>query len=247
MMPGIYLITLTAPHSGDLEVDRDLMGEAVRKLTKHAGAHGWWSAYALTWEATAGTAGDGHMHCHLAVISGWIPYTSKDERYLTRAEIPYEALQSALARTHGEPLPATWRLEKRRPARGLHEVWRDAMPGAVVLDVQPPRRDVDQAISAGIYLAKYVTKGIDVAEFTGRKAGELLVAFRGRRKVSTSAHFWVEKDPTCECCGQIVQSLGAPCSLRELMPGAVLRSMAERAGWFIPRGPPQVALRWGPN
>jgi hypothetical protein len=118
------------------------------------------------------------------------------------------------------------------------------MPGAVVVDISAPGATSDDARSAGEYLAKYVTKGVDPLEFTGRKAGELLVALRCRRKVSTSAHFWTERDTSCECCGEEWRSKLAPCSLQELMPGAVLRSQAERAGWFIPRGEIQVALRW---
>lgn len=225
MRPGIYLITLTAPHSGDLATDREAMGGAVRKLLKHATKYDWWRTYALTWEATSGADGLGHMHAHLAVISSWVPYTSKQ------------------AVDRGDAVSG-----RRRVVRGLHDVWRDAMPGAVVLDVKAPRTGADDAQSAGQYLAKYVTKGVDAAEFTGRKAGELLVAFRCRRKVTTSAGFWVKAITDCECCGEAYRSLGAPCSLQELMPAAVLRSMAERTRYRdVDRFPPQVALRWGPD
>lgn len=228
MRPGIYLITLTAPHSGDLETDRKAMGRAVRKLQKHATAAGWWRTYALTWEATAGSRGDGHMHAHLAVVSSWIPYTAKQASH-------YDADLWA-PRRKGE--------RAKRAARGLWEIWERCMPGAHVLDVQAPRRGGDGSLAAGHYLAKYVTKGIDPEEFTGAKAGELLVAFRSRRKVSTSRGFWIPADTTCACCGEHVRSLGAPCSLQELLPGAVLRARAERVGYFVERGPPQVALSW---
>lgn len=226
MRPGIYLISLTGPHTGDLETDRKRMGAAVRKLQKHATAAGWWRTYALTWEATAGTRGDGHMHAHLAIVSSWVPYTSRQAGY-------YDGDLQA-PRSKGE--------RAKRPAPGLWEIWEKCMPGARVLDVRAPRRGMDGALAAGHYLAKYVTKGIDAAEFTGAKAGELLVAFRSRRKVSTSRSFWVVADTRCGCCGQYVRSLGTPCSLQELLPGAVLRSRAERVGYFVERGPPQVAL-----
>lgn len=229
MRPGIYLITLTGPHSGDFSTDRDDMGEAVRRLLKHATKHGWWSTYALTWEATTGEDGLGHMHVHLAVISSWIPYSTTD--------IEESDAIAWCPRRRGE--------RRDRAARGLHQVWRDAMPGALVLDVQSPRNGADGASNAGYYLAKYVTKGVDSIEFTGRKAGELLVAFRGRRKVSTSAYFWDRAITACECCGEMWRSLGAPVSLRTLNPGAVLRSMSERTRWRDgARCPPQVGLRW---
>jgi hypothetical protein len=199
--PGIYLITLTMPHGGDIERDRRVMGEAVRRLFKIANARRWWKTYALTYEVTPGDDKLGHVHAHLAVISQWVPY---DE---------------------------------------LHAVWRVAMPGALVLDVQAPR-GADAASSAAGYLAKYVTKGVEVAEFTGRKAGELLAAFRGRRKVTTSRGFWVPPDITCPCCGERFRPTGAPQSLQSIAPAAVLRSMAERARVWLPRGEPQVGLRY---
>lgn len=226
MRPGIYLITLTAPHSGDLETDRRRMGKAVRRLQKHATAAGWWRTYALTWEATAGARGDGHLHAHLAVVGSWVPYTATQT-------MRYDAAIWA-PRRKGE--------RAKRPAPGLWEIWERSMPGARVLDVQAPRRGGDGAIAAGHYLAKYVTKGIDPMEFTGAKAGELLVAFRSRRKVSTSKSFWVAVDSRCGCCGEYVRSLGAPCSLQELFPGSVLRAHAERVGYHLERGPPQGRL-----
>jgi hypothetical protein len=234
--PGIYLITVTAPHSGDLVTDRESMGDAVRALLKHANKYGWWRTYALTWEATAGGDGKGHMHAHLAVISSWVPYSSSD----------------ALAGTPDAYTPRR-RGERRPVIRGLHEVWRDAMPGALVLDVQAPRSGADGASTAGEYLAKYVTKGVDPSEFSGRKAGELLVAMRGKRKVSTSAHFWQRPLSCCEHCARPWRSSGAPESLQDIAPGAVLRSMSERArcrgrvnsaGAWVPRGGIQVLVRW---
>lgn len=202
MRPGVYLITLTGPHSGDLETDRRLMGVAVRALFKTANARQWWRTYALTWEATNGTDGRGHMHAHLAVISQWIPYEE------------------------------------------LHDAWRRAMPDALVLDVQAPRTGSDEAGNAAGYLAKYVTKGVDPRELTGRKAGELLCALRNRRKVTTSRHFWVPPVHRCDRCEQPYRSVGAPVGLQHVVPGAVLRSMAERMGVWIPRGAPQSDLRW---
>ena len=227
MLPGIYLVTVTAPHSGDLETDRIAMGKGVRKLLQVAAREGWWQTYALTWEATSGRDGLGHMHAHIAVISSWIPYTG----------------DQAAAR---DPLAlAPRRLgERRRASVGIREAWARVMPGAVVLDVKAPRQGADGASSAGEYLAKYVTKGVEPIDFTGRKAGELLCAFAGRRKVTTSRYFWVPRVAECKCCHERYRSLGAPMSLQELMPGAVLRAWRERLGWHPARGSPQVVLRW---
>lgn len=244
MLPGIYLITLTGPHSGDLETDRTAMGKAVRKLFKYADKHRWWETYAMTWEATNGRDGLGHLHCHLAVISSWIPYTGDQvdkldpDRYRPTSPAQRVPAQRRRDVPVGPLRPAYLRRSRwvRRAPLGLHELWERAMPGAVVVNVQAPRTGADDAGTAGQYLAKYVTKGVDPRDMSGRKAGELLAAFRGKRKVTTSAHFWIAKDPTCECCGDRFRSMGAPLSLQSLMPGAVLRSMAiryarGRPGW----------------
>jgi len=222
MLPGIYLITLTAPHTGDMVADRERIGKAVRKLLKHANKREWWSTYALTWEATSGDDGLGHVHVHLAVISSWVPYTTAN-------------VDEVQPRKKGE---------RKKARRGLHEVWMDAVPGAIQPDVSPPNRERNEAQSAGYYLAKYVTKGIDPVEFTGRKAGELLCAFRSRRKVSTSAGFWERTVPTCECCRQPYRLTSAPCSLQDIAPAAVLASMSERTRYRdVDRFAMQVQLR----
>lgn len=202
MQPGIYLVTLTGPHTGDVAEDRARLGAAWRKLTKSAHAGRWWGAYALTWEVTPGKSGTPHVHAHIACVSSWIPY---DE---------------------------------------LHDAWRVAMPGAMVLDVQAPNRTRNQSGRAANYLAKYVTKGIEPGELTGQQAGSLLVAFHGRRKVTTSAHFWFKKSRECPKCGQRHVSDARPRSLAHIAPSAVLNAFAERFEVWIPRGQPQVGLRF---
>jgi hypothetical protein len=130
------------------------------------------------------------------------------------------------------------------PYKELHEAW-ESITGAVVLDVSPPRRGSARSQDAAEYLAKYVTKGIDPAVFTGQKAGEMLVAFRGKRKVTTSKEFWRplrDVDRKCTKCGERSWSCGAPPALRRVAPGAVLRSMAERIGWWVPRGAVQSEM-----
>lgn len=134
------------------------------------------------------------------------------------------------------------------PFAELRAIWARAIPGATQVDVVTPTqarqrakaagRRFDPASNSGQYLAKYVTKGCDPREFTGEKAGELLAAFRGRRKVTTSKHFWrptAQASRTCKKCGGDHRLLAAPASLQTLIPGAIL------AGWVV-RSP-----RWGPR
>jgi hypothetical protein len=190
-------VTFTMPHSGSIEQDREAMGRAWRALTKVANAGQWWGHYALTWEVTPGTRGDGHVHMHVAAISSWIPYDD------------------------------------------LRLAWQAAMPGAIQPDVQPPRRaqrgSQDPAQSAADYLAKYVTKGVNPSVFTGQKAGELLVAFRGKRRVTTSIAFWKpnrDREARCERCGERHRALGAPDGLASVLPGIKLHP---RGWWDVGR------------
>lgn len=203
-LPGVYLLTLTVPHSGSIIEDREKLGAAWRKLTKRAHAGKWWSTYALTYEVTPGRDGLGHVHAHIAAISSWIPYED------------------------------------------LHKAWREVAPGARVLDVSAPR--AGKAASVADYLAKYCTKGVDPAVFTGQKAGELLVAQRGKRRVTTSLGFWrplKDRSTACKRCGREHEIVRLPGGLRTVAPGAALQAMAERIGFYVPRGALQVVMGFG--
>lgn len=229
--PGVYLITLTIPHSGDLRRDRAVIGKGWRAISKAASYGGyyvrdadgnelrysarkWWESYVLVYEVTPGTDGLGHLHAHVAVVSSWVPYHE------------------------------------------LRALWRD-VTGSVVVDVVAPSTQAarskargfasNEAGTAAAYLAKYVTKGVEPRDFTGRKAGELLCAFRGHRKVTTSEGFWrplVERESVCACCGEPHRLVDAPEGLQTHAPAAVMRAIIERTRWRPPRGAPQVALRW---
>jgi hypothetical protein len=158
--PGIYLLTLTGPHSGDVERDRVVLAAAWRKFYKHANREGWFTTFAKAHETTSGTKGEGHVHLHVAIIASWLPYEQ------------------------------------------LHEAWRRALPGARVLNVQAPNRGRSQSGSAAKYLAKYVSKGTNLTDFDGETAARLLLAERGRRKVTTSKAFYVPPPSVCRDCGQ---------------------------------------------
>lgn len=134
------------------------------------------------------------------------------------------------------------------PYDELHAHWRRLAPGALIVDVQAPRAD-RSARTAANYLAKYVTKGVEASEFTGQLAGELLVANRGKRRVTTSVDFWQLAAGPCRECGCWHHQIAMPVGLRSVAPAGVLRGLAEVAGYWIPRGPLQVGLdiRGGPR
>jgi len=191
--PGVYLVTFTVPHSGDLVTDRARLGAAWRKVSKRAGA--WLGAYAATYETTSGRDRQGHVHLHAAVVSSWIPY------------------------------------------RELHALWSRAMPGGLHPDVQAPRAvGGDGSSAAANYLASYVTKGCNPSDFTGEKAAELLVAFRGRRKVTTSVGFWrVVERRCCDACGVMHSIVEQPPSFSRHV---VATAWAAAYPWWLRPKPP---------
>lgn len=135
------------------------------------------------------------------------------------------------------------------PYDRLHAEWR-RIAGAVVLDVSPPKSGSTRVSRAADYISKYVTKGVEPQVFTGQKAGELLVAMRGKRKVTTSLDFWRpdrDRETRCRTCHCKHRAVGTPPALRVVAPAAVLRSIAERVGWWVPRGAVQVVLSLVPK
>lgn len=130
------------------------------------------------------------------------------------------------------------------PYDRIHEVWR-AATGSAVINVSAPSRS-KKSSAAGAYLAKYVTKGVQLEEFTGQKAGEVLVATYGVRRVTTSRRFWSRDDGPrlCGVCGERHRCMGAPPALRTLQPAGWLRATAELRGVWLARGSPQAQLVW---
>lgn len=164
--PGVYLVTLTAPHTGDVGRDRDRLADAWREFQQWGRRHDVWGHYVAVWEATPGTRGDGHVHLHVAMISTWLPYEQ------------------------------------------MHREWRRAVDAEIaVMHISAPKREHlrTSAFNAAGYVAKYVSKGVQPSDMSGEKAGELLAASYGRRKLVTSVRFFVPLPCVCrECRGGFV-------------------------------------------
>lgn len=85
---------------------------------------------------------------------------------------------------------------------------------------------------ASKYLSKYLSKGVDTADFTPEMRARVVAAFYGARTVNTSAHFWL---PVSSClCG----NCKAPVQVSRSVGESWLRALALGPG---PRGPPSVA------
>ena len=146
------------------------------------------------------------------------------------------------------------------PFDELHVAWRAALRLRAdephVLDIRA-RLDDGRSVSdtdAASYVSKYVTKGIHPGEFTGQKAGELLVAFRRKRRVTTSAGFW-RPVKRCDTCASRYRLVELPPGLKRHAAGAcwrVLSRLTQRGqraldlGPDPPRGDPSEAIWRGP-
>jgi len=93
------------------------------------------------------------------------------------------------------------------PYGRVHTLWRRACPESkrisIVDDYQARRNGAKRASigaeGAANYLAKYMSKGVEVAGFNDDLRGRVLASFYNRHLVLTSRRFWQEKP--CPCCG----------------------------------------------
>lgn len=120
--------------------------------------------------------------------------------------------------------------------------WRRACPRSTHVNMRSTN-----AKAAAIYVSKYVTKGVQVGEMRGALAGHVLASTYGKRKVTTSRHFWRPvsgRGPSCcrrcEAAWRIVER---PKSLTRTAPEAVWFALAEVLRVALPRGPTQASLR----
>ena len=100
--------------------------------------------------------------------------------------------------------------------------------------------------AAAIYLSKYVTKGVDLEAMHGVLAGEILSAWYGKRKVSTSRGFWKPLDARgpscCRRCQEEWRVTERPKSLVKVSPEAIVIAI-ELGFQRFGHGPPQVRVR----
>jgi len=130
----------------------------------------------------------------------------------------------------------------------LHTTWRHACPTSSHVHLNSGRREGKLWTTpekAAKYLAHYATKGVEMREFTGGKAGELLVATYQRRKVTASRGFFAplaEAESCCRRCLNRWRVIERPRALVSESPLAVWFALAEISGVRLGRGPTQRPL-----
>jgi len=132
----------------------------------------------------------------------------------------------------------------------LHRTWREACPTSSHVHLNSGRRDGKlwtTPAKAAKYLAHYATKGVEMSEFTGGKAGELLVATYQRRKVTASRGFFrplAEAESCCRRCLNRWRVIARPRALVSECPLAVWFALAELTDVGLTRGNLQRPLPW---
>lgn len=91
------------------------------------------------------------------------------------------------------------------PFSAMREAWRRATGDRdAQLDAARKRRDGRPSTprTAARYIAKYASKGVDLAGMTPNLAGRTLAMLWSRRTIRSSRAFWVTwTRPPCPCCG----------------------------------------------
>lgn len=125
------------------------------------------------------------------------------------------------------------------------EAWKKCSPRSSNAGIDFTR---SRAESASKYLSKYVTKGVQLGVLPGVMAGEVIASWYGRRKVSTSRHFWrpllARGKACCRRCAREWLVHERPPPLSRVAPESVWFATAELASVRLPRGPTQVRLRF---
>lgn len=87
--PQLRLLTLTGPHSGRVDVDRQRLVDAWRRARAWLAKQGTYPyAYVARHEMTAGSDGRGHWHLHVAIIVPWVDWKAFRQEWSRALEYP---------------------------------------------------------------------------------------------------------------------------------------------------------------
>lgn len=139
-----------------------------------------------------------------AVADGWRRFYKAVHAWLGR--FPYVATWEVTPGDdgYGHPhLHLAWIGPRFVPYGRMLAIWRWAVrdPGAVLHHAGNRKHGAgNTAHGIANYLAKYLSKGVELSNFTDDLRSEVVAAFYNAHLVLTSHKFWVRK--TCDCCGE---------------------------------------------
>ena len=193
----IVMMTITIRHSGDVALDHERIWKGFTYFRKKY--HSRWGRfpYAQIWEVTPGADGLGHVHAHVALIIPWRPFATLRRWFVTGCGRDPEADQ----------YDASEQPDPQRRGRSLCE-HVNFSTGYSRKGTR--RKSASTGRSAAKYLAKYVSKGVDVAGFSAELRADVSACFYSKRSISTSWRFWVPRLCACEHCGEHFVRVEAP-------------------------------------
>jgi len=226
--PAPVLVTGTIRHSGDVALDRERLESAWRTLRKNV--HHWHRAQTCVSPECSHRGRDLR-----ADPRGIVRCTGHgDFPYMLTWEMTTGVRHDGHVHFHAVVL-WPW-----LPWDRLRRMWMDATDGeSTWIDLKVVNSD-----QAAHYLAKYASKGFDVAEMSGELAGAGLAAFYGKRRVTTSRGFWLSENRTCPGCGQHHVLVQLPDAMARVAGDALFRAACRTAGVRLATGPPLQADMW---
>lgn len=191
----------------------------------------------------------GGRRCGLRLLTLTVRHSGVVDRDRRALVDGWRAMYKGLRRWLGlAPYVATWEVTPGRDGRGhvhMHVVviwprwvdygrvralWLRACPESERISIVGGSNSLERAAN---YVAKYISKGVELSGFTDELRAEVLASFYNARLVLTSHKFWGPK--VCKCCGEpwrrVVTSWGDVLSRH---PGLAL-------------GEPEPASRGGPG
>lgn len=182
-----------------------------------------------------------------------------DRQRIVRA---WKLLRTWYHTTHGESFPfaMTWETTTGRDKKGhVHAhviaLWPPFVPYSPIIRQwkraigdDRARFQIERAKKgpngAAVYIAKYITKGVELGEGSALFASRVLAMNYGKRCVNISVRFWRPIDANCKCCGSPWLLLEKPAALAPLIAGETWKAASRLAGSVIgyERGPPQYSL-----
>lgn len=94
------LVTLTAPHSGDLDADRKRIATGWARLRAWLHHRQGSLPYLLCWEITPGSDGTGHVHAHVLTLWPWLDYGDLNRAWSRAVRAESARIDVQRARSH---------------------------------------------------------------------------------------------------------------------------------------------------
>ena len=217
MKPSLALVTLTARHTGDVELDRRNLEAGWRGL--YRAMHPRWGrfAYVRVWEVTPGRCStcEGYVDDlgqHHTEVAGYLVSPKRSKLEPVGADDDFKARRRCTCespRPEGHVHMHIACIWGYRDYAELRRLWRKACPSSELISIVRARDDGQASTprSCSKYLGKYLSKGVDVDAFTPELRADVSAGFYNAHSLDASKGFW--EPEVCECprCRELVKRI----------------------------------------